>query len=293
MRRVRIESLGVSSPGRRLFKLGSVQHAVAAGKQALAASHYLPQDVRVLINTGIHRDEHICEPAMACYIQHGLDINIEFQGRRTLAFDLMNGGVGMLNALHVLTAMMHAGEASVGMVVASEVNADATPDPAYPYPASGAAVLLDLAPRKGVGFGAVAVDTKEEFADLYTSVVTLKEKKGRILFKRKAELEEAWLSGAKVAVDQALEREGLKREEIDRVISAQISPKFLKHLPATIGLPADKVVDLSGELADTLSTSTFLAFERAQAKAPLGPGKKALLLAFGSGVTVGATTYRF
>ena len=292
-RRCRLESLGVSLPRRGLFRWGSVRHAVEAGKRCLAASHYHPNDVAVLVNTGVHRDGHTCEPAIACYIQHGLDINIEFQGRRTLAFDLLNGGCGMLNALQVLTALLTAGDAQVGMAVASEANSDRQPDPAYTYPSTGAAVLLDLAPRRDQGFGAFVFHTHEEHADLYRSVVSLAVARGRIRIERKAGLEEAWLSSANAVVEEALEKEKLKREDVDLVVPSQISPGFLAKLPEKIGFAKEKVADCSGELADTLTTSVFLALHKAREAGKLAEGKRALLLAFGSGITVGATTYRF
>ena len=83
MRRCRIESLGVSPPRGGRPRWGSLKHAVVAGRSCLADSRYRRADVRVLINAGVHRDGHVCEPAIAAYIQHGLGINIEFQGRRT------------------------------------------------------------------------------------------------------------------------------------------------------------------------------------------------------------------
>ncbi len=77
------------------------------------------------------------------------------------------------------------------MVVSSEANSDRRPDPAYTWPASGAAVLLDVSPRSGVGFGAFAFETHEEHAELFSSVVSLAETHGRILVRRAAELEDA------------------------------------------------------------------------------------------------------
>jgi 3-oxoacyl-[acyl-carrier-protein] synthase-3 len=293
VRRCRLESLGVSLPNRRFFKWGSVRHAIEAGKRCLAGSHYHPDDVAVLINTGVNRDDHTCEPAIACYIQNGLDINAEFQGRRTLAFDLLNGGAGMLNGLHVLTSLLQSGSAQVGMVVSSEVNTDKDPDPGYPYPASGAAVMLDLSPRSAVGFGAFAFDTRDDKSDLFTSIVSLKVKRGKLLMRRKAELEEAYLVGAAAAVEEVLAKDGLKREDIDLVVPAQISPAFLAKLPAAIGCPKERVADFTADLPDTHSTSVFLALQRALSAQPLAAGKKALLLAFGSGVTVGAATYHY
>jgi len=292
VRRCRIESLGVSLPRRRLFAAGSLRRAVEAGKRCLAASSYRPADVRVLVNAGVHRDGHVCEPAIAAYVQHALGINVDFHGRRTLSFDLLNGGVGMLNAAHILAAQVLGGEIQVGMVVASEANGDRRPDPESAFAPSGAALLLDLSPRNGTGFGSFVFETRDEDADLYTAVVSLGEPRGRLLIRRRAGLEDSWLAGASVAVREALSRDGLRPEDVDLVVPSQVSASFLSRLPGAIGFPREKVADFTGSLPDTLTTSVFLAFDRARAAGALEPGKRALLLAFGSGVTVGAVTYR-
>ncbi|HNX50904.1 MAG TPA: 3-oxoacyl-[acyl-carrier-protein] synthase III C-terminal domain-containing protein, partial [Thermoanaerobaculaceae bacterium] len=71
------------------------------------------------------------------------------------------------------------------------------------------------------------------------------------------------------------------------------SARFLSRLPDVIFFPREAVLDLSGGLADTLSTSVFLGLHQALQDRLLGPAKVALLLACGSGITVGAATYRF
>jgi 3-oxoacyl-[acyl-carrier-protein] synthase-3 len=293
MRHCRIESLGVSLPCRHIRRWGSIRHAVEAGRQCLKTSRHHQADVGLLINAGVHRDRHICEPAMAVFIQHRLGINIEFQNRSTLAFDLQNGGCGMLDAIQTVAALLQSGEIEAGLVVASEANPDRRPDPRFVYPASGAALLLDLSPRSGSGFGEFAFHTRDEYADLYTSLVSLAEKRGRIVFKRRDELEDVYLSMAGAVVEDVLARDCLRREEIDFVIPAQISADFLVRLPAVIGIPGEKVANLSERLPDTLSTSLFLALKLAMADHQPVSGKKALLLAFGSGVTVAAATYHF
>jgi 3-oxoacyl-[acyl-carrier-protein] synthase III len=293
MRRCRIESLGVSLPRRHFRRWGSIRHAVEAGQQCLKASRHRKTDIGLLINAGVHRDHHICEPAMAVFIQHHLGINIEFQSRCTLAFDLLNGGCGMLDAAQAATALLQSGKIEAGLVVASEANPDRHPDPNFVYPASGAALLLDLSPWRERGFGEFAFHTRDDYADLYTSFVSLAEKRGRIVLKRRAELEDIYLSMTGAAVEDVLTRDHLRREEINFVVPAQISAGFLSRLPAAIGFPLDKVINLSDRLPDTLSTSLFLALKMAMADRRPVPGQKALLLAFGSGITVAAATYCF
>ncbi len=293
MRHCRIESIGVSLPRSHFPRWGSVRHAVKAGRRCLEASHHRKADIGLLINAGVHRDHHICEPAMAVFIQHRLGINIEFQNRSTLAFDLQNGGCGMLDAVQAVTALLQSAEIEAGLVVASEANSDRHPDPLFTYPASGAALLIDLSPWRKMGFGEFVFHTRDDYADLYTSLVSLTEKRGRIVIQRQAELEDKYLSMAGAVVEEVLNRDGLRREEIDFVVSAQISTGYLTRLPAAIGFPMDKVVNLSERLPDTLSTSLFLALQLAMTDRRPAPGQKVLLLACGSGVTVAAATYCF
>jgi 3-oxoacyl-[acyl-carrier-protein] synthase-3 len=294
VRGCRIESFGASLPRKGLFRWGSLKHATLAGRLCLEGSKHSRADVELLINCGVHRDGHVCEPAIAAYIQHALDINVEFQGRRTLSFDLQNGGCGMLNAAQVVSSLMESGEIRVGMIVSSEANSDRSPDPGYRYPASGAALLLDLSPVPGKGFGRFAFKTRDEHAGLYSSVVSLQAKGGRLVMRRMIEeLETAWLSCATEVVEELLDREGLRRDEIDLVVPAQISPRFVARLGPATGFPADRIADLSARLPDTMSTSTFLALDDIRRSGRIAPGARVLLLAFGSGITVGAATYIF
>lgn len=293
MLRCRLESLGVSPPRSGLLRWGSLWHAVKAGNACLARSHYRRSDIQVLINTGVHRDGHVCEPAIATHILRALDINVEFRGARSLGFDLLNGGCGMLNGAHVLATMVQAGDLRVGMLVSSEANSDPLPDPSFPYPASGAAAVVDISPIPDEGFGAFAFRTHEEHAGLYASVVSLAERGGRIVLRRRAELEEVYLACVGEVVEEVLARDALARDRIDTVIPAQLSRSFVGRLGDAIGVASTKVVDLSDALTDTLSTSLFLALHEARRRGRVQAGQRALLLAFGSGVTVGAAVYHF
>ena len=290
-RRVAIAGLGVSLPGFRLFHRGSVARAVEAGRRCLADAGRRPTEVGILIHAGVTRDHHVCEPANAAYIQHGLGINVEFQGARTCSFDLSNGGCGMLDAAHILCALLQEGTPRAGMITASEGNADLRAKGARPCPDSGAAILLELAPRPDTGFGSFAFHRRGEHADMAGTVVSLAEARGRLRTHRDPGLEERWLEMAGPVVDDVLARDGITRDEIDRVIPAQISAAFLAGLPRAIGLPPERIADFTGTLPDTLSTSVFLALHREREERPRLDGRTVLLLAFGSGLTAAAATY--
>jgi 3-oxoacyl-[acyl-carrier-protein] synthase-3 len=292
-RRVGIAGIGASLPGFRFLRRGSVARAVEAGRRCLADAGRRPTEVGVLIHAGVTRDHHVCEPANAAYIQRRLGINVEFQGSRTLSFDVGNGGCGMLDAAHVICALLQEGTPRCGLGTASEGNADRRAKGVRPCPDSGAAVLLELSPRPATGFGGFAFQTRSEYADMVETVVSLGEARGRLRLRRDPGVEDRWLEMAGPVVDQALEKDGSSRGQIDRVIPAQVSAGFLSRLPRAMGLPAERMADFSGELPDTLSTSLFLALQRELALRPPRPGQTALLLAFGSGLTAAAAVYHF
>ena len=71
-------------------------HAV---RDALAAAEIQPDDVDLLLNTGIFHDRLMGEPAMAALIQEDIGANPEDphgEGHGTFSFDVANGSAGVL-----------------------------------------------------------------------------------------------------------------------------------------------------------------------------------------------------
>ncbi len=293
MKKIRIESIGVSYPRKKLWGIGSLSHAVHAGLSCLKNSNYHPMDVQVLINSGIYRDGHYAEPAFSTFIQKKMGINTEFHGRRTLSFDLQNGGCGMLNGIHILINLILSGRIHSGMVISSEANADKKPDPNYQYKNSGAAIMLDLSPNSQIGFGNFVFKSFEKYIHLYSSYVSLAQKYGRLLIKKKKELEDAYLACVQSVIKELLDKENLSSDDISFVIPSQISEYFLNKLPENIHFIAEKIINLTHKYTDTLTTSVFLSLKHLLDNKVIKPGQKIILLTVGSGITIGASIYYF
>lgn len=291
MARCRLESLGVSWPRRGLWGTGSLAHAARAGRQALMGSHYHPEDVALMVNAGVFRDRHYAEPAFACFIQNQLGINVEFQGRQTLSFDLQNGGCGLLSAAHVVTAMIESHAVEVGMIIAAEANADRRPDPSYTYAASGAAAVIDVSPHAQKGFGSFVFETFDQHHDLYGAVVSLAKAGGQLLVRKQAALLDAYLEAAPQVFSQLLAREELVASDIDLVVPSQISQEFLDRLAPALGVERARIADTGARCGDTLTTSWLLAYHDALEQGRVAEGARVVFTTFGSGVTVGAAAY--
>jgi 3-oxoacyl-[acyl-carrier-protein] synthase-3 len=293
MLRSRIESLGVSLPRAAPWRSGSLDHAARAGSSCLGSSRYNPIDVEMLVNAGVHRDEHYAEPAFAAFIQNKLGINVEFQRRQTASFDLQNGGCGLLSAMHVLTVMMQSGAIRTGMAIASEVNTDRLPDPDSAITASGAAVMLDLSPDPERGFGTFIFRTFDQHRDSLRSMVSLAVMRGQLRIRRDADFDLTCLSLLPGVWAELLEAEETGREGIDLIIPSQLSPRFLAGLPEALGVEPDRVVDVFTRFGDTMTTSPILTLHHARQAGLIEAGTRAVIVAVGSGITIGMASYDF
>jgi 3-oxoacyl-[acyl-carrier-protein] synthase III len=291
--RSRIESIGTCLPGGKAFiKKGSVDYAVAAGKKCLENSNYMPSEVQMVINAGVFRDGHYLEPAMAVFVQDRLGINTDFHGLKTFSFDVLNSGCGMLNAIEIINRMMATGTVRIGMVVSSEVNPDSKPDSSYAYRESGAALIIDRSPHNHIGFGSFLFKTFESYQTYYDTVFAIREKNGRAYVRKSAELERAYLDCIPAAAAEILKKEKLAMDDIDLVLSSQISHSFLDGLAAKLNVPESRIVNiLDTAKGDTHTTSMFLSFDHALKNNILKPGQKVLMLSVGAGITVGGTVY--
>ena len=148
---------------------GSRALAVCAAKGALGAAGRGADEVEILVNAGVYRDENIVEPAMAPFIQRGIGANSTFpplNGTRTFSFDLGNGAGGPLTAIRVIDGFMRSGAVRTGLVVASDADPDPSRSENYPFAATGGAILLRAA-ANGEGFAWFHARTWSEHFSLY------------------------------------------------------------------------------------------------------------------------------
>ena len=125
----------------------SIQLAVQAATACLDRSSLDRAALGLIIHAGVYRDDFLSEPAVASLVAGELGINGDVQspdGPKTLAFDVLNGAVGFLNACHVAAGMIGAGKTEHAMVVASEIENN-TPESGHPLNGisqTGSAILL-------------------------------------------------------------------------------------------------------------------------------------------------------
>lgn len=92
-----------------------------------------------------------------------------------------------------------------------------------------------------------------------------------------------------VLINQVLDKNSLKLEDVDFVIFHQANQFMLQYLRDLIGIPEEKFFIDMLETGNTVSATIPLAWEKCLAEGRIKPGDKVLLAGFGVGYSYGAT----
>lgn len=142
---VRIRSTGIATDN---VTFSSIGNGGRAARHCLDRAQVRSDQVGVLINVGVFRDSNMVEPAMSALIQKsaGIGLDYEYGDPRTFSFDLMNGAVGVINAVQVAQSILETESAGHVMIVAGDTHPSmerSIPDDEFPYASAGAALLLE------------------------------------------------------------------------------------------------------------------------------------------------------
>ncbi|MFC9897211.1 hypothetical protein ACFVMC_26280 [Nocardia sp. NPDC127579] len=256
---------------------GSVERSALAVREVLDRSGIDNGEVGLLLNTGIHRDENIVEPAIAALIQKKAGINLQYHGQRApaLSFDIMNGPCGFLDAVQVAAVT---GPHKV-VIVAGEGHPSRTEHPDFPYLTSAAAVVVGPSPDDAAGFGPVyrARTTAPDKPLAYMPLATMGTEGVRVLGLDQPE-EAALERGLDIATEvvvRCLEQEGL--DPADCVLLAgEPRAGFAKTVATAAGIDE---VHTPGTPADPHSAALPFAYRAWLAAEPRGRARHALFLA--------------
>ncbi len=294
--RVRIDSVGIAPAGAAAEPASSIRFAVEAAAACLDAGDLDRSKLDLIIHTGVYRDEFLSEPAVAALVAGELGVNAVFDspdGPKTFEFDLLNGAVGFLNACHVVAGMIAAGKAEHAMVVASEVENN-TPESGYPLTGvseTGSAILLS-ASNGPEGFGRFVFSHHPEYRAALQTYTQQRDGRTWLRIDRDPNLAGIYARCLPAAAKELLALEGLDPADIALVFPPYLPAAGLDELAAKLGIDRTRFVDLAGE-TDPFTSALPVGLQRARSAGLAQPGDIALILAVGSGVEVGCTTYRF
>ena len=220
-------SLGIASIRTVEGGGGSVQLAVSAARAALDDAAVDPRSVRLLISAGVYRDENICEPAMAPFIQRALGIDtacIDGSGAGPFSFDVNDSACGVLTACQIAEQLLVEPGASA-LVLASDVDPNSPGAPALGFQPVGAAVVLRPCPE-GRGFRAFCSESHGEHRDSYLGSLdwTPHGEGGtgehRVTISQTPDFASSCADCGASTIESFLEREGLEARDIDVIVPA-------------------------------------------------------------------------
>ena len=287
-----IRSVGVARE--RSGRGRSIALEISAARRCLGGAGLGPDEVSLLVNAGIYRDDNIGEPAIASLIQRKLGANLDINGTPgTFSFDLSQGGCGFVTGMMLADELLRTTATPFGIVVAGDAEPTPGRSEGFTYDPAAAAVLLEAGEGRD-GFLGFRVDAGSDRVDAHIGRLEWRgqEAGGHWLVVRSSgDYAEACVEAAAAAVAAFLDEAGLTPEDIDVVVPSQSPPRFVAGLRAATAM-GDRVVDVTAEVGDVHTAGVGLAFERARRDGLLRPGAHVLFVAVGAGISTALALYR-
>ncbi|WP_107655677.1 hypothetical protein [Nocardia suismassiliense] len=259
--------------------------ATRAARACLAGSDVSVDEIGMLINVGVFRDDNISEPAVSALIQKRIGIGLEYQPGRVPAFsfDLMHGATGLLHAISTAECFLTTGDVEYALLVAGDTHPSTQRYVAgFPYTTGAAAVLLGSTPTAG-GFGRLHTQQTAGTAEP-SAWVSLAEAgvHGRSAMRVRHGAEDPITLAAAVVRDCVAE-EGLDSDDFAEGRAVLLAPApalgFRARLAETLGLRPESVVGVAPAIGDPYTAAPVHAYLNARESGALGTAGTVLFLA--------------
>jgi len=295
--RIRVESIGTLPAGAAGASKNSMELAAEAARCCLARSRYAPDDIDLLIFAGVYRSEFLSEPAIGAILAGELGMNADVEPlaeHKTLAFDLANSSLGFLNACDVARQMILGKACRNVMVVASEIENNATIWPAQlrGVKETASAVILEEGQPGSTGFGPALFKYYPQHLSAFASEARLAGGKPYLELKRDPRLEELYIECIADAYQGFLASHWTEAAPPSLILPPQISPTFQEKLAAVIGSD-QRIVNIAEIGADLFTSSLIYTLEGAQRLELAAKNDVGLIIEVSPGIQVGCVAYQF
>ena len=283
-----IDRLDVTRAGWRT-RHSALHLAVAAAKTCLQRAGREPDDVDLLINTGIYRDKNLAEPALAALIQEDVGANPEDphdDAHGTFSFDISNGTCGVLTALQIVDGFLRSHTINCALVVASDANPGRGMSEHFPFSPVGAALLCDWS-DDDFGLGRVHWVNVPDDGENFRATVGLEDARNVLRFSGSAAMDEQFAAAGAQVARNCLQEASLGLSDVDIIVAAPARHAYRAALAAQLAVPVERITVADDE---SMHTASLVAALRSAAE-ELPPGARVLLIAAGAGVTAGAALY--
>ena len=291
---VQVSSVGIAA--QQLAPASSIDMAVKAARNCLESSPLSSCQLGLIVHAGVYRDDYIGEPPIAAFIAGGLGVTQELSSAddpKTLAFDLLNGGVGFLDACHAAIQMIDAGKTEHAMIVASEIenNSIDSGRQRYGLHETGSAVILSRGDGRK-GFGRFVFHHYGEHCDALSTYTKYENGETWLQIDRATDVTALYLKYIPAAVDELLASEPLDRSSITVVLAPFLSTADRNLLADCLGIPAERIADVPSN-GDLFTSNIPCWFDYLQNEHLVQAGDVGLIITAGSGIQIGCATYYF
>jgi 3-oxoacyl-[acyl-carrier-protein] synthase-3 len=255
-----------------------VDLAAAAARDALTSAGIAAEAVDLVLVATVSQDEVM--PNAAPQVAHAIG------AAGAGAIDIGAACTGFVGALDVGAAAIESGRADTVLVIGAEImsrHLDHDDRSTAGLFGDGAGALVLAAGEQGaVGASVLGSDGAAAPFIRVPRATGLIEMNGHETFRRAvATLCECTL--------EALDENGLGREDIDLFVLHQANGRITAAVAETLGLDPARMLDAIADVGNTSAASIPLALAEARERGLLGPGDRVLLAAVGAGFTWGAT----
>ncbi len=273
--------------------------ALVAARRALDSAGLSPSDIELVIVTTVNPD--MMFPSTACLLQAKLGIRNNIP-----CFDIEAACSGFVYGLEIASRMMQSGFYKNALVVSAEKmstmldwNERGT---CVLFGDGSGAVVLSLSDEPGVGVldtvlgadgsdkatlrmpaGGSAMPASKETVENRLHYLQMD---GREVFKHAVKI-----MGEKAF--EVVEKCGLKPEDIDLLIPHQANTRIIESVAKRLKLPMEKVFINIEKYGNTSSASIPIALDEAVRAGRVKKGDHILFVAFGAGLTWGATLVKW
>ncbi|MBL9216377.1 MAG: ketoacyl-ACP synthase III [Opitutaceae bacterium] len=273
--------------------------AVKAAQSALADAKINASEIDLLIVATASPDTPL--PSTACYVQHKLGVPAH-----ATCFDIAAACSGFLYALEIGYGQLLTNRYKRALIIGAEKLSSVTDwkdrTTCVLFGDAAGAVVLTKVPQPNIGILGSDLGADGEFADnLYIPAGGSKcpasqksvEDRGHFIRMNGREVFKSAVRVMETVAREMMEQHNLTPDQISLVIPHQANIRIIEALAANLKVPMDRVYVNLDRYGNTSSASIPLALDEARRAGRVKPGDLMLLVAFGAGLTYGATLIRW
>jgi 3-oxoacyl-[acyl-carrier-protein] synthase III len=268
-----------------------------AAKRALENGGIAPQEIDLILFATITPDYLF--PSTACLLQARLG------AVNAAALDIQAACTGYLYGISIAKAFIEAGAYKTILLVASEKLSsivDYSDRGTCVLFGDGAAACVISSQGKGFHIQNVTVGADGEQSNLImlpgggSRNPSSKETLAGGLHYLKMDGKETYKHAVRrmeMAAKETILKSGISETQVDWIIPHQANIRIIEGLAKRFNVPMEKVYITLHKYGNTSASSLGIAFDEFQMEKTLGPEKAVLLVAFGAGLTWGASTLTY